>query len=387
MDHAYWQNATINNYIDQRTPLCTQANARVSGGTISWYASTADSAIEGNEQYATTGVMLQHVYLSNVNPVGVSLQSFNEIRNNLIDGAYGWSSLRSDLGGIQLGYGAYYCGASSCASRIPPVLGFGVSVARNTIIQADGKDGDDGAQNYPPIGAIGLGASWSTGPIDSAGLNEWPLGDTTLVFQNKLQNISETASGSIPGVPHIGIGVDNSQGSSGYPPTSAVSWRTAMYANTCSNVDVPVSDLGIGSVRYCPAGSAATCECGGIATVDVGVSATGSSGPVSAGTSVTYTVTITNNSTASAASKVSLFIQPSAGIQISGATFAPSQGSCDSSVSICSLGSLPAGSTATVSVTTILPTCGSWPATFSVTHGDADPVPQNDSAVVTEMVQ
>jgi hypothetical protein len=102
---------------------------------------------------------------------------------------------------------------------------------------------------------------------------------------------------------------------------------------------------------------------------------------------VTYTATITNNSTASAASKVSLFIQPSAGIQISGATFAPSQGSCDSSVSMCALGSLPAGSTATVSVTAILPTCGRWPATFSVTHGDADPVPQNGSAVVTEMVQ
>jgi hypothetical protein len=384
LDHAYWQNATVNNYIDQRTPLCTQGNARANGGVISWYASTADSAIEGNQQYATSGVLLHHVYLAALNPVGVSLQSFNEIRNNLVDGAYGWSNPSSYLGGIQLGYGAYYCGDSSCAGVIPPLLGFGVSVAGNTIIQADAKDADDGALNYPPIGAIGLGASWNTGPIDSSGSNEWPLGDTTLVFHNTLQSISHTAPGSIPGALHIGIGVDTSMGSA---PNAAVTWRTAMYANTCSNVDIPVSDLSVGSVHFCPSGGAATCECSGIATVDVGVSATGSSAPVSAGASVTYTATITNNSTASAASKVSLFIQPSAGIQISGATFAPSQGSCDSSVSICSLGSLPAGSTATVSVTAILRTCGSWPATLSVTHGDADPVPQNDSAVVTEMVQ
>ena len=108
---------------------------------------------------------------------------------------------------------------------------------------------------------------------------------------------------------------------------------------------------------------------------------------MSAGTSVTYIATITNNATTTAASNVSLFVQPSAGVQVTGASFVPSQGSCDSSVSICALGSLPAGSTATVSVTAILPDSGSWPATFSVTHGDADPVPQNDSVVVTEMVQ
>jgi hypothetical protein len=387
MDHAFWQNATVSNFIDQRTPLCTQANARSNGGVISWYASTADSAIEGNEQYATNGVMLHHVYLSNVNPLGVALQSFNEVRNNLIDAEYGGLGTSAGLGGIQLGYGAYYCGNNTCAGLVPPVLGFGVTVARNTVIQADGKDGDDAAHGYPPIGAIGLGANWNTGPLDSAGLNEWPLGDTTLIFQNTLQNISATVPGSISGVPHIGIGLDNSIGSSGYPPGSAVSWRTAMYANTCSNVDVLVSDLGIGSVRYCPSGGAATCECSGIATVDVGVSAIGSGGPVSAGTSVTYTATITNNTTTAAASNVSLFVQPSAGVQVTGASFAPSQGSCASSVNVCTLGTLPAGATATVAVTAILPAPGRWPITFSVTHADADNVPQNDSVVVTGVVQ
>jgi hypothetical protein len=208
-----------------------------------------------------------------------------------------------------------------------------------------------------------------------------------LIFHNTLRNISETVSGGIPGMPHIGIGLDNSIGSSGYPPGSAVSWRTAMYANTCSNVDIPVSDLGIGSARYCPSGGAATCECSGVATVDVGVSATGSTGPVTAGTSVTYTATITNNATTAAASNVSLFVHPSAGVQVTGASFAPSQGSCDASVNVCTLGSVPAGATATVAVTANLPASGNWPITFSVTHADADAVPQNDSAVVTEVVR
>jgi Domain of unknown function DUF11 len=387
LDHAYWQNATVNNYIDQRTPLCTQANPLASGGLITWYQSTADSAIEGNRQYATNGILVRQVYLSEVNPVGLSLQSVNEVRNNLIDGSYNWSDPNSDLGGIQLGYGAYYCGYSTCVTPIPPVLGYGISIARNTIIQDDGKDGDDGANGNPPIGAIGLGAGWSTGPIDSAGLNEWQLGDATLVFHNTLQNISDTAPGSIPGVLHIGIGVDNSIGSSGYPPTSAVTWRTAMYANTCSNVDIPLSDLGLGSARYCPSGATSSCECSGIASVDVGIAANGAPGPLDAGSSLTYTATITNNSSTAPASDVSVFLQPSAGVQLIGESFNPSQGSCDGSVNVCSLGSVPAGATATVSVNALLLSVGKWPVTFSVTHSDADTVSQNDSAVVIEVAQ
>jgi hypothetical protein len=382
IDHAYWQNVTVDNYIDQRSPACKGGNARKSGGIITWYGSTADSAMEGNQQYATSGVLLNHVYHSEVNPVGLALQSFNEVSNNLVDGTYAWSDPTSSLGGIQLGYGAYYCGNSSCAGAMPPDLGFGVSVSHNTIVQADGTDGG------PPIGAIGMGANWSTGPVDSSGLNEWPLGDATLVFQNTLQNISKTVPGTLnPTVSRIGIGIDNSQGSSGSPPTSAINWRTVLYANTCSNVDIPVSDLGIGSVRFCPTGGSATCECSGIASADVGVTAVADSGPVSAGGSVTYTVTVTNNSGNISASKVALVIQPSAGVQITGASFVPSQGSCDASVNLCTLGSIPALGSATVSLSAVLPTSGSWPVTFSVTHGRADNVQYNNSAIVTETVQ
>ncbi len=54
LDHAIWQNLIVNNYIDERAPMCTQANQRGGAGTMSWYASTGDSAMEGNQQYAST---------------------------------------------------------------------------------------------------------------------------------------------------------------------------------------------------------------------------------------------------------------------------------------------------------------------------------------------
>jgi uncharacterized repeat protein (TIGR01451 family) len=160
-----------------------------------------------------------------------------------------------------------------------------------------------------------------------------------------------------------------------------------MYANTCSNVDVPVSDFGIGSVRYCPAGMAGTCECSGTANVDVGVSATSNSGSVAPGGTVTYTATVTNHDATTAASGVTLSLEPSAGMQINGASFTSTLGSCDASVNVCTLGNLPAGQSATVTVTATLPTAGAWPVTFSVTHRDADSVVWNDGAVVTQIVQ
>jgi Domain of unknown function DUF11 len=83
---------------------------------------------------------------------------------------------------------------------------------------------------------------------------------------------------------------------------------------------------------------------------------------------------------------VTVAAKPSAGVQISGTSFAPSQGTCDSAVNICMLGSIAAGASATVTVSGILPTSGSWPITFTVTHRENDTNPANDGAVVTTTV-
>src|SRR5581483_1875102 len=177
---GYWQNVTVNNYVEQRKPQCTRTNARDHGGTISWYASTADSAMEGNLQYGTSGILLKHTYqpqqpgTSPVGPGRFALQSYNEVRNNVVSGAYDWSSAGM-AGGIQLTFGAteYYCSGNTCPAPIPTNTGFGVTIAGNTISQASGRDADGSV--HPPIGAIGINPGWTTGRLDSLGLTMWML--------------------------------------------------------------------------------------------------------------------------------------------------------------------------------------------------------------------
>jgi len=387
LDLAYWQQVTVNNSIDQRKPTCTKANTRGggSGGTITWYASTADSALEGNQQYDTTGIMLHHAYYPPGQPLatgahmGAALQSMNEIRGNSIQGAYNWANAGGGLGGVQLGYGAaqWLCANNTCPAAPPPDLGFGVVVARNIISQTDSRDADGSV--HPPIGVIGLNANWSTGP---AGPSPWQMADATLIFHNTLQNISASLSGNSSSLPNVGIGIDVAQGNTLNPP---ISWRSVLYANSCSVVDVPVSDFGTGTVRYCPTGAGSNCECTGTASADVGVTATSSSS-VAAGSVATYKVLVTNHSTTTAVSGVKLIVDPPAGVQLNPGSYTTTLGSCDSSVNVCSLGSLVAGQTATVSVTANLTSLSSWPVTFSVTHRDADPVAGNDSVTLTEAV-
>jgi hypothetical protein len=397
LGRAYWQNATVNNSVDQSTPLCTKANPRRTGGIISYYGSTADSAIEGNQQYDTSGILIRHAYQpappgSTPRVAGQALQSHNEVRNNLLNGTYDWSGpgnrsqaglLGLGSGGIQVGFAAtgWFCDDDSCPAPQPPGTGFGLSIAGNTVINASARDVDGSV--HPPIGAIGLNPGWETGPTDALGLDMWQLGDATLVFNNTLQGVSNTTPGAAGGLPLVAIGVDVAQGST---LTPAITWRTTLYNNSCAGADTPVRNFGLGTVRYCPAGHTSTCECAGIASVDVGITATSSAPSASVGGSASYTVTVTNNDTARTASDVNLALEPSAGARIVDASFSASQGTCDQSVNVCLLGSLAAGQSATVSVTASLPQPGTWPVTFSVTHLEADSVPANDSVTLIEAV-
>jgi hypothetical protein len=386
---AYWQNATVNNYVDQRTPLCTKANARGGGGTISWYASTADSAMEGNQQYGTSGILLNYAYEPQqpgtvpVGPGGFALKSYNEVRNNVVSGAYDWSSAGRQ-GGIQLRFGAtgWYCDGGTCPAPPPAKTGQGVSIAGNVVSQASARDADGSI--HPPIGAIGLNPGWTTGYLDPLGVAMWELDDDTLVFGNTLQDISNNVAGSAGGMPLVGIGVDVALGSTFNPP---INWRATLYRNACSNVDIPLSDFGLSTTRYCPSGNDGSCGCATAINDDVAVTAIGSPSTTISGGNVTYTVTVTNNDSSTTASDVTLAVTPSAGMQISGATFAPSQGTCDSAVNICMLGSIPSSTSATVTVTGVSLTPGAWPLTFTVTHHENDTNPANDGSVVTTTVQ
>jgi hypothetical protein len=356
-----WQTAIVDNFIDQRQPTCTKGNVtRPSGGSLSWYASTADSAMEGNQQFDTNGILLAHQYKEVDSAAGVAepltmTQSANEVRNNLIDGEYDWWKAQSESG-IYLGYGA------TPNTAPPPVIGYGVSIARNAIRRADTtRDG-----GTLPVGAIGLGPSWFTGPHDAQGATQWTLADATLVFHNTLTDIND-------GLSRVGIGIDSAFSN------ETVAWRSVLFANSCSNVQMPLSDNGIASVRYCPT-SSTSCECNGVSR-DVGVVAMVDPPNAKVGDTLIYTAQVTNNSTAGSAQGVVVSVEPSAAIQ--GLALSSSQGSCDVSTRLCKLGTLAAGGTTVITASGQAAAKGPAALSFSVTHQESDPAVANDGDVVS----
>jgi hypothetical protein len=379
--HAYWQNVTVNNTVDQRSPLCTKANDRSGGGSMLWYDSAADSVMEGNQLYDTSGIFVRENYapvqLSTPLISGsITVQSSNEIRDNLINGVYRRSTLNSWGGGILLGYGAADRGPA------PPDLGYGISIAGNRILEADSKDPMDG--NFWPRGAISLSRVWSTGPTDVSGHNDWQIGDSTLIFHNTLQNITDKISGTVPfGVSRVGIGIDPLEYRTVY---SMNSWRSTLYANACDAVDIPVSDTGIGTVRYCPLRNTDTCECRGLGEINVSVTASASESAVKVGDMVTYMVTVTNHADSSSANGVILMFESAAGMRLSNGAVTSGMGSCDLATNVCSLGSLGRGESAGIRVTATALAAGTWNTTFSVTHREPEPKVASTGVMLSTVV-
>jgi hypothetical protein len=251
ISREYWQFYIVDNIIDQRQPLCTKGNANeAAGGKIQFYAQTADSVIEGNRQYDTSGINLGTGYEvpdSQLNTgAAAKLFSFIEVRGNVVDGEYDYGSSCS-WGGIQI-----TDGASPTAGFQPPVEGYGISISHNVVTRADGIHG----------GAIDLTRGWYGGPPPST----WNLVDSTLVFANTINNVSgstvTTATSQLPyatatynrcssdTVPRIGIHTFD-----------ATAWHTVVYGNTCNETTTDFADGGSDSRRVCPSPSGNSCEC------------------------------------------------------------------------------------------------------------------------------
>lgn len=81
ISRGHWQNVTVNNLIDLSAPLCAQKNPMHQGGFITWYDTTADSAMAGNTQYATSGIYLNHGFRPDNYPARAILQYYNEVRD------------------------------------------------------------------------------------------------------------------------------------------------------------------------------------------------------------------------------------------------------------------------------------------------------------------
>lgn len=157
--HEFWQVLVLDNRIDHRNPPCLKSNRRkgtdapYGAGTIGLWAQAADSVISGNSQLGTNGITL-HPFYSAAGAecpdceASSMLQYFVEVRGNRVEGEYNWDSDCS-WSGITISFGA-----SPTKSAPPPAIAYGLIVAENTVIQADGFSG----------GAISIAPSWWNGP-------------------------------------------------------------------------------------------------------------------------------------------------------------------------------------------------------------------------------
>ena len=235
----YWQLYAVDNEVDNRQPLCQKSNrSRRVAGVIAIWAQSADSVIAGNHQYDSDGIFVQQVYAVPEHPCpNCTMQgyfhSFLEIRANVVDGEYDWTNDCSSSG-ITAGVGA-----AAGAETPPPTVGFGVSIAHNTIRRADGLRG----------GAIGQVDSWSAGPAP----HRWPLSDNMLIHHNSISDIDGPRATAICSTSHPRTGIAFAE--------PGIAWRTVLYANSCKNVSTPLGGGGVDTVKVCPSSAPDSCEC------------------------------------------------------------------------------------------------------------------------------
>jgi hypothetical protein len=360
----FWQTYTVDNVIDHRTPLCLKSNRkRQAGGLITLYAATADSAVEGNIQYDSSGILVAHQFeltdtRAGIGSPGTLIQSFNEIRGNVISGTYDDNDKTP-----QAQYGLTIEYAATPDTAPPPTMSYGLAISHNLISRAGG-----------PRGALSLAPSWFTGPGSRVfrGVTPWKIADATLIFKNSLTEIDR------PGARRVGIGLSAAN------LASPIEWRTVLYGNVCggglAHFD-GVADMGTATVRVCPSSQAESCECGRQPT-DLAITGASNSIGVTPGKSVTYSLVVVNNGPGSA-TDAALSVETPTGLAINSITGRGTD--CDiaeSNVNLCHLGILGAGARLGVTVAATVNAIGAAPAMFSVTHREADTNVENDSVAI-----
>jgi hypothetical protein len=237
----FWQTYIVGNTVDHRKPLCQKSNrSNTKAGVIILWAQTADSAVEGNQQYDTDGIAFQQLYNAQESGChdcdrGTSYFDFVEIRGNLIDGEYDWGNGCSSSGI----FGSIAAGPTT-RSAPPPTVSYGLSISHNMINHADGLRG----------GAIAFSPTWYQGPAPY----RWPLVRNALIYQNKLTGL-DTA----PAKPCHNDSIHQRTGIS--LGGSSLVWGTVLYANACPDarraLDIAPRDVN----RVCPPGAQPSCEC------------------------------------------------------------------------------------------------------------------------------
>jgi len=235
----YWQVYTVGNEIDQRQPLCQKANLNYpAGGQISYWTPTADSVIDGNRQYDSSGILFAVGYsfpAPECRDCGNSaaFQAALEIRNNLVEGEYDWASDCS-RSGISASIGV-----SPTPESTPPLLGIGISITHNRIVHADGLRG----------GGIDFASTWFMGPPPG----HWQFLQSVVIQHNSLADVDGPAprpACHFGQAERTGIRMEGSDNLR----------NTVLYANSCRKVGKLILDGGKDTLRLCTQ-SDDSCEC------------------------------------------------------------------------------------------------------------------------------
>ena len=239
----FWQVYIVGNEVNQASPPCGKANFNgPRGGVIFMGGPVADSTIEGNRQVETDGIEFIQGYNAHApscpSCVGDAyLVSAFEIRGNVIDGEYDWSSDCS-WSGIR----SYFVAAPT-PEEPPPLLGFAAVIAHNTISHADGQRG----------GAIEIAHAGAAGPPPG----NWPMVQNTLIFGNVIRDIS----GELPrSACRDGAGQRARAGIRLEGPKNVRD--TVLQGNRCEHVDMSLEDSGVATARVCNGTEVNSCECG-----------------------------------------------------------------------------------------------------------------------------
>jgi hypothetical protein len=358
---SYWQAYTVNNLFDERRPRCLKSNrTRKAGGTITAYPQATDSVIEGNRQFDSSGIIEWNHFQLTDPPAGISfpegfVQSFNEVRGNLIDGDYTYHDTTPlALGGIALTY------AATPDTAPPPVLSYGLVVARNTIIRAGTSKG-----------AIAFTEGWYTGPSSRAfpHVTPWKIADATMVFGNVLKDIGDLGAHSIA----IGISAEQL--------LTPIEWHTVLYNNTCEGrlpAEAGIVDQGTQSIAWCPVPNGNSCSCRGTAT-DVAITSPERVLKPSRDNSITARLVVTNNGRARAAA-VTLAVDTGAGLRVVAARGGGAICALDEAgINLCRLGDIEPGVSIALQIVARLETRADSSMVVSVAHHNPDPQPRNDT--------
>lgn len=237
----FWQTYVVGNEITQSAPTCKKTNpSGPLGGEITMWAPSADSVIDGNRQFDTSGLGFTQGYSVKTPSCPTcdnhsAVQSALEIRGNLLRGEYDWSSdcSRSGIHGT--------FGASPTPEAPPPTVSFGVQISHNTIEHADGLGG----------GAIDIVPSWHTGPEP----HRWTFIDSIVMSHNVIRDLEGPAPAN-----HCHYG---QRGRTGIHIEGAGDVTgTVLYKNSCQRVGTPLADSGTKTLRVCDARAEQSCECG-----------------------------------------------------------------------------------------------------------------------------